>query len=263
MTARDTKLLKDISDYRFLSADQIKALHFDSAKSASERVRKLVNAGILVKLYAPIQITSRVMTKAFALTKKGANLLGMKTGNAGKHLPVRDRRSSIFLHHTLKRSAVRVVLELLARKGAFQFGWQQDEADVAVHAPRNKSAVPDGVVNIWHDGGCERLIIEVDRGTVRPKAMVKRYSIYSKYGFEQLGGEGLKVRVLTIVPNGPRLKRLQEAAVEASKGGTESEFLFATYDDAIDLDEPEKLLGPVWRTSADPQYTSLFTSHGT
>lgn len=263
ITQRDTRVLRDLASFRFMTAEALHALHFPSLDAAKERLRKLTRAGLTKKLFAPVRITGRVLEAAYALTRKGARVVEERTGEEVNHLPVREERSSVFLHHTLKRTAVRTCFELLARAGELQLGWHQREADVEVldtDARRRRAAIPDGLVSLWHPGGCEVLLVEVDRGTVRPLAMERRYGIYARFAAEQRGGPGLPVKVLTIVPSERRLRRLQLAAERASDAGAECEFLFATYDEAVDLDAPEKLLGPVWRIGSGEDRHPLINS---
>jgi len=115
-------------------------------------------------------------------------------------------------------------------------------------------AVPDGVAIVRHKDHEHTLIVEIDMATVRLERMRDRYRAYwtwsrrgnahRKYGYRPL-------RVLTLTTTPRRLAALRNAAVDAPQNDTKGSgtFWFATLDDAADIKDPDKLLGPVWTVS--------------
>jgi len=263
ITERDARVLAGLASYRFLTARQIKALHtFPSLKATSERLRKLQGAGIVSRVFAPLKISRRDLEAAYALSARGAKVLATRTGEPElAHLTVRDERSAIMLMHTLRRNDVRIIFELLQERAVLQASWRQGK-DVEIRIPARtrigrrylRRAIPDGLVSVFLPGRCERFLVELDRATVAARKMADRYGIYAAYlrGGAR-GGEigGAPARVLTIVPHASRRERLRSAVLEDAGRAAKSAFWFTTLDDAVDLDDPEKLLAPVWWRAGD------------
>jgi len=257
LTERDVRVLEALSTYRFMTAEHLHALAFPTLRAAEERLRRLRSVRFVTRVYAPVSVGSRALVGAFALTRAGARAVAEKTGEeAPPHVTVRETRSTLMLHHTLRRTDVRLVFECLPELSMLQLGWRQSPDQVTISGVREfpsgrrrrAKAIPDGIVHLWHPGGSEIFIIEVDRASVSKKRMQARYELYFENAKREVGGAGggVRVRVLTLAPTTRRLERLRAAAYAAAKERPGDLFAFATFDDAISLAEPRKILETVW-----------------
>jgi len=113
--------------------------------------------------------------------------------------------------------------------------------------PEQLTLRPDGYVVVRSPLGPTALLVEVDRGTVSPKTMARRYAGYLAWQRDQGPSRdfGVKaLRVLTVVPSSPRLERLHEAALAANRGKASGFLLFALQDD-LTVVTAERWQGPV------------------
>jgi len=264
LTERDQDLLAALGSHRFLSVPQVVALFFDSTSRAQTRLRQLHQGGLVIQVFVPVRPYDRKSHTVFALSARGARLLSELRGiPRPPHLCDSDRRSGLFLDHTLRRNDVRICLELLDRTlpGFQLLVWKQKPEEVRAGAVVQTGArkrervpiVPDGFFAFRYLRQLHAFCLETDMGTVRLARMELRYKAYWKWWKE--GGARrrfgpLPLRVLTMAPTDRRLDALRKAAMRAPEGGGRGSrlFWFAKLS-AADLDGPEALLSPAWQVA--------------
>lgn len=273
VTPRDLDVLDALADYRFLSVPQLTSLFFQSAASATSRLKRLVDARLATKVYLPVRPYDPSSQTIYALAAKGSHLLQPRhQGRRPRYLTERERRSGLFLDHTLRRNDLRICLELLARQAVLQLlTWRQAPEDVGgaetirVTGRRRERVpfVPDGYFAVLHRGVCTQFVVEIDMGTVRRQRMWLRYRAYwawwNRLGYYKRFGP-MPLRVLTVTTTKARLDALKAEAEKAPERTTRGRkiFWFALLED-VDLARPERLLGPVWSVAG--KSGSTFTLH--
>lgn len=168
----------------------------------------------------------------------------------------RMARSSQKRAHDLSVGTFALAVLALERKGNIKLlGLETDPARFAAsalvrepgRAPERVALQADAYVVTQGEHGPTGLLVEVDRGTVAVPTMAKKYAGYLAWK-ENRGPEtdfGLRaMRVLTIVPDARRLRRLHDVAVDANHGKPSGFLLFAC-DTEVRVAEPERLLLPV------------------
>lgn len=260
LTERDHEVLDALGEHRFLSAPQLAALFFPSVSAVTSRMRQLVKAKVAQAVFLPVRPFDRMSTTIWALTPPGARLVrAAREGAKPSFLATRDGRSALFLDHTLRRNDLRVALTVLDRHRA-RFDllrWRQAPDEVrgiarvrASGSARHVAMVPDGFFALRYQGEEQAFVVEIDMGTVSVRSMAIRYRAYWKWwktgGMRRRFGD-LPIRVLTLATTPARIERLRQVARLAPEGGKPGTglFWFAPLD-AADLQNPERLLDPVW-----------------
>lgn len=268
LTERDHNLLEALADYRFLSPGQAATLMFPSAQAASDRMRKLVTAGLLTSVFMPVRPTDRSHIQVYALACQGSRVIAPRfNGLRPRHLTAREARSGLFLEHTLKRNDFRIALERLTLEDRrfSLLAWQQAPDEVRASARITLGGrreyrvpmVPDGVAQVRMKGACEVFAIEVDCGTVPIERMWRRYRGYWKWW--RTGGTAARYgpvpyRVLTLAPDPKRLDALRRAAARAPESGHQGSQLFWFAPLSIsDPATPAAILEPIWTTARLPR----------
>lgn len=272
LTPRDFDILDDLGSYRFLSVPQLTALHFGSPSTADGRLRQLHEAGLVVRVFMPVRPFDRSSTTIYALGARGAILLAERhEGIRPRYLSDRDRRSALFLDHTLRRNDVRICLELLDRSlpGFHLLTWKQaPEAVRGVARIPGTGAVqirvplvPDGFFAFRMRGVVTAYCLEVDMGTVNTERMLTRYRGYQAWWREggaarKFGPAPLRVLTMTTTPN--RLTTLRRLGRMAQPRGTRSGLHWFSLLSIADLARPVRLLREGWLTaSGDAEATRL------
>lgn len=246
--------------HEFLTAHQLAALVGTDVAQVVPVLDTLTQDGLLARLWPHPGFGAEAAAPAFALTRLGIRELARCQDLDRERLP-RPRRSPFTLAHDLARNDVGVVLELLDRRGQLdllRFETARARlADVAHQLVRGELAriplVADALAVLDVEGTTTALLFEIDRGTVAAARMEEKFRGYHAWWREggprrRFGVESL--RVATVVPSERRLRQLHGAALEATAGRGSGLFWFATMD-AIDLDIPEKVLGPVWTVARE------------
>lgn len=273
LSERDLDVLGSLGRMRFLSVPQVAALHFPSADAALRRLRELRARKLLTEAYVPVRPYDRRAKSVFALSALGARALARaRDGPAPRHVPEHERRSGLFLDHTLARNALYVVLELLHRDAAFQLlAWRHGPDGVRSSARVRLDGrtvrvplIPDAFVALREGSSVQGLVVEIDMGTVAPERMRLRYAGYFRWwkGRGHVARFGnMPVRVLTVTTTPSRLERLRAAAAGGAGEGHTRLFWFSLLEE-VDLGNPHRLLGRVWRTSdqREPGPRHLLTS---
>lgn len=268
LTERDLDVLSALGSYRFLSVPQLKALSFPSNGAAEERMRALLHAGLVIRVFMPVRPYDRKAHTVYAISASGARTLAeMRGGLRPRHLTETERRSGLFLDHTLRRNDVRICLELLNRTtpGFQLLVWRQAPEEIrgsAVVRIRSRHErvpiVPDGFFAVSWNGTVNAFALEIDMATVRLERMAVRYKAYHKWWREggaraRYGPAPLRVLTMTTTPSRlTSLRNVASAVVENGRFGSRL-FWFSLLGIA-DLDQPEKLLGAAW-TTATPEAT--------
>lgn len=259
LTSRDLGLLDKLGEHRFLDVRQVAALAFPSEDAARHRLHELLGHRLVHRLYMPVRPYDPRAVNVYALSAKGARHVPRSRADAARPatLSTSDRRSGLFLDHTLRRNDVRITLERLGETHPkfTMLNWKQRREDVEFRTTdvrgRRQRIVPDGVAYVRVGPEVEVLPIEIDMGTVRLPKMTARYKGYWRDFTE--GGPRVRhgpvpYRVLTITNTRARLEALRTAAQRAPTRGRRGSrlFWFALLDD-IDIQAPDKLLGSIWK----------------
>jgi len=265
LTARDEHVLSSLGSCRFLSVPQISALHFDSPAAAATRMRRLHEAGLVASVFVPVRPYDRRAFTIFGLSGRGARLIAEQTGGPlPRFVSEREKRSGLFLDHTLRRNDLRICLDLLDRqeRGFQLLVWRQSPDGLRFSAVVRGRAlsytrvplVPDGFFAVKRSGVVQAFFVETDMGTVSLARMAVRYRAYQLWwrrgGHLDLCGSA-PLRILTLTTTERRLAALRQAAFRGSGNPRHGSglFWFALLA-AADIAEPAKLLGPAWTTAA-------------
>ncbi len=264
-----------MSSYRFMSIPQAATLFFPSRAAAEARLRALVRARLVYRIFMPVRPADATKVTVFGLARRGAeHLRPYHNGERPTHLLGRELKSGLHLEHTLNRNDLRLTLERLGQlhPKVTVLDWIQDPTKIhgeafvkRGRALRRIPCVPDGVAILRLGSDCQVIAVEVDRGTVPVRRMHLRYQAYwkrwrdgsisNRYGH-------VPFRVLTLTTTKARLEALRKAALRApdSKQGTRL-FWFGLLDQ-IDIDQPERLLGSAFLIGhpRDPGPHRLFNS---
>lgn len=261
---RDRSVLEGLASYRFLSIPQLTTLFFPSRGAAEARLRRLLEHRLVTRVFLPVRPYSPKSCTIYALSRAGAMLLADRhDGVPPPSVSESDRRSGLFLDHTLHRSDVRICAELLQRQGRWSVeSWLQKPTDVrlavAVETGKRKTTrvpiVPDGCLTVRRPDETANFDIEVDMGTVRLTRMALRYRAFWtawKNGDLAKRHAPGSYRVLTITTTERRMQALRTAALRAPTHGRQGSglFWFTTFDEAVDIDAPKRFLDAVWRVA--------------
>lgn len=264
VTERDLDVLDALAAYRFLSIPQLAVLFFPSRGAAEARLRRLHEASLVVRVFMPARPYDRRVHTIYALGGKGAQLLAPRhDGARPRHLTAREQRSALFLDHTLRRNDLRICLSKLSglsgtNQGPTLINWWQTREDVrfstrvrmtAVRSQR-VTVIPDGSMVLSHGRDLSSYAVEIDMATVRLQSMALKYRTYWTWWKERNAHRRFhctNFRVLTLTTTESRLAALKRVAQKApldSRAGS-GLFWFALLAHA-DIEEPQKILAPVW-----------------
>jgi len=115
---------------------------------------------------------------------------------------------------------------------------------------RKQFLIPDAMFKIRHGGQDHFFLLEIDKGTVAQKWMLKRYQAY--YDWWKTGGHlqdfGItSVRILTVTTSQKRMDNLMRACCEIKRGGRGSALFWFTTIKNVDIFKPKRLLAHIWR----------------
>jgi len=211
------------------------------------------------------------LVEVLALTPAGARELTQATGTIFRGVsPARFKRSGRKLLHDASLGDAALAVLALEREGFVELvGLETDDrmlSTSAVVAPPGAHPVrvplqPDGYVVTRSGGRLRGLLLELDRDTISPTKMAAKYAAYAAW--QKQGGPerafGVKaMRVLTIVPDASRLRRLHAAALEATAGHRSGFFLFVEANN-MSARDPARLLEPILTVLGDTTHVPLFS----
>ncbi len=243
-----------VGRHGFATARQLGALVSVPVAELSHALDDLVVEGLLQVLVPTHAPHGGAPESAYLLARRGAELLRVIDEHAQVR-PVRPEKSRYTLAHDLIRNEFGLVLERLASMGVIElhrFETAREKIAAVGHVasrglPERIPLVADGLAVVTTRGHTTALMVEIDRGTVALPRMASKYAGYLAWYRDQgpLRRFGLKsLRVLTVAPNASRLHRLRQAALDATGGRGSGLFWFAP-ESAVDVTDPERLLGPV------------------
>jgi hypothetical protein len=261
--------LAAVGRHGFLTARQLGAVTAADPAEVDAALQALTEEGLfqtLVPTHAP---GGRAVLPAYLLTRSGRELLRA----VDEHAPVQAvslEKSRYILAHNLVRNEFALALEGLAARGVivlhrFETAREKIAAVGHIATPGGSLRVPlvaDGLVVIAVGGETTAFLVEIDRGTIGIDKMRTKYRGYLAWFRDQgpLRRFGLKsLRVLTVAPTASRLKRLREAALDATDGRGNGLFWFCP-ESAVDCLAPEALAASVATVAraGDPLYERLF-----
>lgn len=275
---RDMAIIKDVFDHRFLSSFHIRLLHQIGEPALQKRLNKLWRAGYLDRPKGQRKLFLEAGPRHFiyALGNKGADTLTIHYGIdrqkidwTTKNLEVKD----IYLSHALQISNFRVCLALALRN--------EPSADLAFWKPTGeiKDAVifqderytqkipiiPDGFFALkqeipGEDPDIMYFFLEADRGTMTTKRFFNKMRGYWKYYSQKKHEERLNIgnfRVLTITKTEARKENLRAITKGADDRKAGSLMFWFTSEQRYNLEEPGRILGPIWQTPKDDTWHHL------
>lgn len=275
LQSRDEDIVRLVSEYRFITSEEIQALIPGSDQSILRRLQKLYHAGYLDR---PRNQQQRVNAKmVYALSQEGAHLLAKLSGKeplrgdwTEKNRQVRLR----YLEHALMVSRLRATLTLAttANEKVALDGWRQsqelrDEVKVE-HADWTERipVYPDAyfVLRMLDEPeGRNRVhvFVEVDRGTMTTKRFLTKLRGYWQYWRsgrqeERFGIKNFLVLTVTLTPERAASLCAVASELDAPKHRGLRMFLFGS-EKSYSLSEPLQVLHAIWTTAQDQSRHSL------
>ncbi|MCC7537464.1 MAG: replication-relaxation family protein [Deltaproteobacteria bacterium] len=256
--------LRALGRHEFLTARQLALVCVQPAAEVAHALDGLVRERLVHRLI-PAAMDPRERAPAFALTRRGADLLASTTDLPRPHVP-NAKKSLYLLAHELARNDLGVALHALDRTGALRLlRWETARTKLAASVQLVERGrltriplVADALAVVAAtDHKPDALLVEIDRGTVSVARMRQKYRGYVAW-WRGGGPErrfGLRsLRVVTLAPTASRLERLREAALHATEGRG-SGLLWFGEQRLASLDDPTRLLTPSW-TRATPEAAS-------
>ena len=181
LTLRDISVLVDIYKYRYLTVQQIEALHFPSPRPAYRRLQALCE-GRYLKFFTVPNISGRV----FFLDKYGAEVVAgqmeIDLGDLGWNRSQRAPKDYYFLRHFLAINDFRIALTLACRESPITLlgfipeylgektpkgnvkKYLRDQVCDLQSPSRHISHTPDAAFALERDGKAALFFVEIDRG---------------------------------------------------------------------------------------------------
>lgn len=227
-----------------------------------------IGAKLIVKTTIVTDAVRAASLEIVALTPTGARALSeLTTRNVQAVAPARLKRSGQKLTHDAGVGDVALAFLAAGRAGVAEvMGVETDTSvlstSVIMQGSRGALRVPlqaDAYVLLRGANGQTGLLVEFDRATIAPKKMGAKFAAYAEW--RRTGGPirafSIKsLRVLTIVPDARRLKKLHAVALDAT-GGKRSGFLLFAEANAFMAADPRRLAEPVVRQLGDDTFVSL------
>jgi hypothetical protein len=266
LNARDIEILATISDYRYLTAPQVKALFFRSIHVARRRLFKIWQNKFLERVFLPPLMGNGSPSAIYCLARKGVRTLVLQGGlskETALQTTPKSRGSYLHIEHALRRNDFRIALTLACRDNlaTVLMFWRQDKlikASVRVHSERTGgleqvSLFPDGFFGLRAMDKEWFYFLEIDRGTVNNRRMELRYRAYYELWQSKLCLKTHRIpnfRVLTVTTAKARMESLMRAARHSiTSGSRKNLFMFTTFD-KYGYDRPKSILDPIWDSAA-------------
>lgn len=113
VTERDRSILRSLAEYRLLTSEQLERLHFHSAQTALRRVRRLEQAGLVVRRRSDAVSTQIISLSARGLAMVTADAKPGVVDGVARLRPV-ALPGTYFLRHQLEVNDFRIMLALSA-----------------------------------------------------------------------------------------------------------------------------------------------------
>jgi hypothetical protein len=273
LTNRDVAVLVDVYKFRYLSAAQVKALHFPSQRTAYRRLQTL-REGKYLKAFTVQGVPGRI----FHLDTYGAAVvaqsLQVDIDDLQWNREMRAPKDYYFLRHFMAINDFRIALTLACQSTSISLlgfipeyiGEKTDKGNVKKYLRDNVSDISDSLKQISHtpdaafalekDGSSALFFVEIDRGveTVSDpqKGVLKSIVFYLNYfvagkfnRYEQDFKREFKTfRSLLITSSQKRLQNIRKAATTYQFPKQQAKrFLWG----ATDIDK-NTIFSPVWQS---------------
>lgn len=190
----------------------------------------------------------------YSLGKKGASLFARDKGKIIESKPSKEVGVS-FMRHSLMISDFRLALEAaLKNNSVFRLAvWKELGAIDAVHCEGERLPIaPDAFFAIDNEDYVMHFFLEADRSTMTLERMTNKFKGY--WNWKADGGHTQKIgiekfRVLTVCLSDERAENLRQSAAKANGRETGSDMFWFARANAYDLQNPENILAPIWRSA--------------
>lgn len=267
----DVEVLKLLYEYRFLNVFQIQALRPRGIVSLRDRLRRMFHAGLVDRPRAQRSYLATPGPMVYALGNKGADVLaerGLLERGKVDWAKKNSEAGRPYLEHTLMVNAFRVVLTLASQGSGISarlVRWTHEGTDLhySFWSGGERLAIrPDGFftleVTLAGGHGLLHFCLEADRSTESRKRFQQKLRGYwaGRQSYQEQLGVNAPFRVLTVTLSEARRDNLVDIARELGEAGQSERFLFACESD-YGLENPQSILGPIWRCPRDDSQRSL------
>lgn len=218
-TARDRAIIRDVLRHGQMTRHQIQRLHFRhggyvaSFQAVCRRLALLTAWGYLSRARLPVPVGSGPFV--YQVGPNARLALGEEPGD---RLPARRRvRTAPALAHRLEIVDFYIALrEALEGEGAILTWLGESEARFQGTAGGRRLVIAPDAYCLWRRGGAEGVFfLEWDRGTESLARLADKLTRYDRYYavelyHDHLGEEGLRPRLLFVVPDARRAERVRD-----------------------------------------------------
>ncbi len=260
LTARDTAILRDAAEYRFLNSEQLLALHEGGRRNLKQRLSLLYQHGYLDRPEVQKDADLATAHIVYSLGRKGVEVVAKDAQEReGVFRRVREaRRTTALISHALMISQFHVCLSLALknRSDVKLTRWVQGY-DLKVLLKRrgeNPELVPDAFFVLETPARKYPCFLEADRATMGKAKFVSKLKKYWRHNREERFKQSLGVshfRVLTIVPNEGHEKNLCRAAKDADDKHEGSLLYLFLSETQYSIAKPDGILEAAWKSPRD------------
>ncbi|MHB8660946.1 MAG: replication-relaxation family protein [Minisyncoccota bacterium] len=262
---RDTALLRDLDEYRFLNTEQILALHTGGRRNLLRRLAAMFDLGFLDRPKTQGNARLRSAHIVYSLGQRGAEVLAKDAeGREGILRRIREvKHTSPLIAHASMISQFRVCLTLALknRPDVKLTRWTQgNDLKALLRRGENPELVPDAFFTLDDGNGAVNCFLEADRGTMTTERFVRKLRIYWAWKDDQKIKDALRItrfRVLTITPSEGRSESLRRAGKEASRSGQGSPMYLFAPETGYSVATPDEILKAVWKSPKDDALHSI------
>lgn len=255
-----------VHQFGLLTRQQIERLAFTPSTSSAckRRLTLLYHNGYLGRLPLPIRNAYGATRAVYFLERPGERALGhagLIDAEARSRRPYRP--GELFLQHRLDINDVRVAFTLAARGHDYRLDWWDEDKlrrlrtfDVRLGSEELR-LIPDSYFTLGGGSGGDGFAVEVDRGTVPERHMLKRYLAYGEFtdsGAYQGRLPCQSFRVLTVVTGSKAAWRLGRLKTICESFGGRSLFWFT---DRTRMDAADVLAERCWFVAGQESPRSL------
>lgn len=256
---RDAALLADLAEYRFLSTDQIAALHRRGLRNLQRRLHDLFHLGYIERPAQQNISALPTSSMVYGLGAKGAELLfeGEERVEKLRQIKLNSETTFPYIAHALMISQFRAALALACGKEGVAISRFRQGSDLKRGLKlrgETPSLVPDAFFTIEKGDRRWNFFLEADRSTMTQERFLEKLKTYWAWWREERYKEKLGVsrfRVLTITVSKERKENLRRIGKNAdTKRQGSNMFLFLS-ETEYSLAKPEILLSPAWASPKD------------
>ena len=267
LTPRDTALLRDVYEFRFLNSEQLLALHEGSRRGIVNRLNGLFRHGYLDR--PEVQKTKHLLSShlVYSLDRRGVDALSADVAvREGMFRRIHEvKHTSALIAHALMISQFRATLTLALKKYPSSprlERWLQGYDLKYILASRGQSSdlVPDAFFTVNDGGDLLDFFLEADQSTMDEGRMLKKMKIYWEWWRTSCHEKRLGIRnfrVLTITKNETRAENLCRITKEADDRKTGSNMFLFLSEARYSLAEPEAVLSPIWASPKGERHAIL------